>query len=160
MSPYQISRRTVEGFLLCRLAVFGRPFVKRFALCHQTVVCPALSVCPVMSVTLVYCGIGRSTPTELGLGSCELLGQPKRHCVRWVPSSPTPKGDRAPQFSAHVYYDQTAGWIKIPLGTEVALGTGHIVQDRDPAPPPPRGTAPNFWTYLLWPKGWIKMSLG
>jgi len=29
----------------------GRPFVKRFALCYQTVVCPVL-----LSVTLVYCG--------------------------------------------------------------------------------------------------------
>ena len=37
------------------LVVFGRPFVKRFALCYQTVVC--LSVCPNrLSVTLVYCG--------------------------------------------------------------------------------------------------------
>ena len=27
------------------LVVFGRPFVKRFALCYQTVVCPVLSVC-------------------------------------------------------------------------------------------------------------------
>jgi len=34
--------------------VFGRPFVKRFALCYQTVVCPlCLSV---LSATLVYCG--------------------------------------------------------------------------------------------------------
>jgi len=43
-------------FLSC--AVFRRPFVKRFALCYQTVVC--LSVClsclSVLSVTLVYCG--------------------------------------------------------------------------------------------------------
>jgi len=31
--------------------VFGQPFVKRFALCYQTIVYP---VC--LSVTLVYCG--------------------------------------------------------------------------------------------------------
>ena len=29
----------------------------------------------------------------------------------------------------------------MPLGTEVDLGPGHIVLDRDPAPPPERGTA-------------------
>jgi len=29
--------------------VFGRPFVKRFALCYRT------AVCPVLSVTLVDC---------------------------------------------------------------------------------------------------------
>jgi len=27
--------------------IFGRPFVKRFTLCYQTVVCPVLSVCDV-----------------------------------------------------------------------------------------------------------------
>ena len=31
--------------------IFGRSFVKRFALCYRTVVCPILSV---LSVTLVY----------------------------------------------------------------------------------------------------------
>ena len=34
-----------------------------------------------------------------------------------------------PHFSAHVYYGQTAGWIKIPLGTDVGLGPGDIVLD-------------------------------
>jgi len=31
------------------------------------------------------------------------------------------KGEH-PQFSVHVYYAQTAGWMKTPLGTEVDLG--------------------------------------
>jgi len=35
---------------------FGRPFVKRFALCYRTVVSPALYVLSVLSVALVYCG--------------------------------------------------------------------------------------------------------
>jgi len=60
------------------IACFGRPFVKRFALCYRTVVC--------LSVTLVYCS-------------------------------------------------QTVGWIKMPLGTELGLGPGHIVLDRNPASP-------------------------
>ena len=45
---------------------------------------------------------------------CHLEGgrpQPKRHCVRWGPSS-LPKRGRSPQFSAYVYYGQTAGRIK------------------------------------------------
>ena len=37
-----------------------------------------------------------------------------------------------PQFSAHVHCGQTAGWIKIALGTEAGLGPGHIVLDGDP----------------------------
>jgi len=37
-----------------------------------------------------------------------------------------------------LYCGQTAGWIKMPLDTEVGLGPGEIVLDGDPAPPPPR----------------------
>ena len=33
----------------------------------------------------------------------------------------------APQFSVHVCCGQTAGWIKMPLGTMVGLGPGNIV---------------------------------
>jgi len=44
-----------------------------------------------------------------------------------------------PQFSAHVYCGQTAGWIKMPLNMEVGLGSGHIVLDVDPAPLPKKG---------------------
>ena len=43
------------------------------------------------------------------------------------PASPTPKRDQSPQFVAHVCCGQTAGWIKMPLGTKVGLGPGHIV---------------------------------
>jgi len=39
---------------------------------------------------------------------------------------------------------QTVGWIKMKLGTQVGLGPGHILLDRDPAPLPQRATAPNF----------------
>jgi len=68
--------------------------------------------------------------------------RPGHHCVRCGPSY-TPRG-AAPQISAHVCFDQTAGWIKISLGTKVGLGPGHIVLHGDPAPPPKRGAAPNF----------------
>ena len=50
------------------------------------------------------------------------------------------KGYRTrPQFSAHVYCGQTAGWIKMPLGREVGLDQSNIVLDGDP--------------------GWMKMPL-
>jgi len=39
-----------------------------------------------------------------------------------------------PHFSVHVYC-QTAGWIKMPLGTEVDLSPGDIVLHGDPGPP-------------------------
>ena len=62
--------------------------------------------------------------------------QPTQLCVRWGPSSPPKKGAQPPQFSAHVYCGQTAGWTKTALGMEVGIGPGHIVQDGDPAPLP------------------------
>ena len=47
---------------------------------------------------------------------------------------PQKKGTALTQFLAHVYCDQTAGWMKTPLGTDVDLGPGHSVLDWDPAP--------------------------
>ena len=59
---------------------------------------------------------------------------------------PPPNRRTGPQFSVHVYCDQTAGWMKTPLGSEVHLGPDHIVLDGDPAPlSKRRGRAPNFW---------------
>jgi len=43
-----------------------------------------------------------------------------------------------------------AGLIKMPLGTEVGLGPGHIVLDGNPAPSE-GAQPPNF--LLLWPNG-------
>jgi len=48
---------------------------------------------------------------------------------------PQKRGTVAPHFSAHVCCGQTAGWFKMPLGTEVGLRLGHIVLDGDPATP-------------------------
>jgi len=45
----------------------------------------------------------------------------------------------SPQFSAHVYCGQVAGWIKVALEVEVGLGPGYIMLDGDPAPLPTRG---------------------
>ena len=45
-----------------------------------------------------------------------------------------PKKGHSPQFLPHVYCGQRAGWIKMPLGREVGLGSGDIVLDGDQAP--------------------------
>jgi len=75
--------------------------------------------------------------------------------------APTKKGHSPPKFSAHVYCGQMARWIKIPLSTEVGLGSRYIVLDRDPAPPK-RGTAPQFSAHVYYGQTavWIKMPLG
>ena len=51
--------------------------------------------------------------------------------------APLPERGQRPQFSAHVCFGQTAGWINMPLGMEVGLGPGHIVVDGDQLPPSP-----------------------
>ena len=56
-----------------------------------------------------------------------------------------------------------AGWIKMPLGTEVGLDPSNIVLDRDPArPPPKRRQSPQFSAHVYCGQtaGWIKMPLG
>jgi len=69
----------------------------------------------------------------------------------------------APQFSAHVYSDQTAGRTKMPLGTDVDLAQGDIVLDGDTAPSSPqKGHNPQFSAHVYSGKTaeWIKMLLG
>jgi len=67
----------------------GRPFVKRFAIFYQTVVCPVLS-CPVcLSMTFVHCGqtvgwIKMKLGMQVGLGP--------EHIVLDGNPAPRPKG--------------------------------------------------------------------
>jgi len=68
--------------------------------------------------------------------------RPRQLCVTWESSSPSKQRGHSPSpIFGHVYCGQTAGCIRIPLGTEVGLGQGNIVLDGDPAPPK-RGRAP------------------
>jgi len=67
---------------------------------------------------------------------CAEVGLSLRDIVFDVDPAPPRKKVTAPtQFLAHVYYGQTAGWMKMPLCTEVNPDPGDIVLDRDPAPP-------------------------
>jgi len=70
---------------------------------------------------------------------------------------PLPQKGQSPQFLAHLYCGQTAGWIKMALGAEVDLGPANIVLDGDPTPPPQkREHSPLiFGQCLLWPNGWM-----
>jgi len=89
--------------------------------------------------------------------------RPRRHCVRWGPSSPFPKkgAEPPPHFLAHVYCDQTAGWIKMALGMEVGLDSGHIVLDGTQLTSPKRGQSPQFSAHFCCGQtaGCIKMPL-
>jgi len=77
------------GRFLRHSVIFGRPFVKRFAICYRTVV---LSVCPV-------CNIGVLWPNGWMDQDATWYGgrpRPSRHCVRWAPSSIPRKGAQQP----------------------------------------------------------------
>jgi len=88
-----------------RTIIFGRPFVKRFALCYQTVVCLS---CPVLSVTFVHCGqtVGR---TKMKLGMQVGLGH--GHNVLDGDHSTSPKGDRAPSPIFGPFLLWPNGWM-------------------------------------------------
>ena len=116
----------------------GRPFVKRFALCYQTV------VYPVLSLTLAYCGqtagwIKMALVMEVGLG-------PGHDVIDGDPA-PLPKRRQSPQFSAHFYCGQTAGCIKMPIGTwyRVRPQPRRLCVRWRPSSPPKKGGQPlNF----------------
>jgi len=90
--------------------------------------------------------------------------QPRRLCVRWRPSPlPQKVAEPPPQFSAHIYCGQTAGCIKMPLGTDVGLlNSGDFLLDGDPVPSPKRGRNPQFSAHVYCGQtaGWMKMPLG
>ena len=68
--------------------VFGRPFVKRFALCYQTVVLSCLSC-------LSVCDVHALWPNGwIDQDETWHAGRPRLwpHCIRWGPSYPLPKG--------------------------------------------------------------------
>jgi len=128
--------------------LFGRPFVKRFALCYRSVVCLSC-----LSVTLVHCGqtvrwIKTKLGMRVGLGSGQIV-------LDGDPPPPPPEG-HSPQFSGHICCGQMDALIKMLLGMEVNLGTGDFVLDGDAAPPPKKGAQHQiFGPCLLWPNGWM-----
>jgi len=139
--------------------VSGRQFVKRFALCYHTIVCPVCLSC--LSATLVYCGqtVGQ-IKTKLGM----LAGLGPGHIVLDGDPAPLPKRGRSPQFSAHICCGQMAGFVKMVLGMEVGLGPGDFLLDGDPIPPPKEGAKPppQFSAHVHCGRtaGWIKVALG
>ena len=125
-------------------SILGRQLVKRFALCYRTVVSPVcLSVCDVAALW----PNGWIDQDETWHG-----GRPRHqpHCLRWGLSYPLPppkkKGGGTAAFPTFrpMYCSQTAGWIVMPLGTDVDLGSGYIVLDGDPDSPKRDIAAPSF----------------
>jgi len=81
-------------------SVFGRPFVKRFTLCYRSIV---LFVC--LSVCLSDCNVRALWPngwTDQDETWHAGRPWPWPHCVRWGPSSPSPKGAQPPIFGPYL----------------------------------------------------------
>jgi len=124
-------------------------------------------------------------------GTCHEGGPWSRpHCSRWDPAPLLKKGaEPPPQFRpifgrlfalccqtvvcpiclscvsvTLVYFRQTLGPIKMPLGMKVGFDPGDFVLDRDPAQSPKRGRSPlpkfSAHVYCGQTTGWIKMILG
>jgi len=133
--------------------IFGRPFVKRFTLCYQSVVCP---VC--LSVTLVYCGqtVGW-IKMKLGM---QVGFSPGHIVLDGDPPVPSQKGTEPPIFGPCLLWPK-GFWIKMPLGMEVGLGPGHILLEGDPTQLPKWGTGPQFLDHICCGQmaGWIKIPL-
>jgi len=72
--------------------------------------------------------------SRLGPGHTVLDGDP----------APLSQKGAEPQFSAHLYCGQTAGYIKMPLDMEVGLIPGDSLLDGDPASLRKRGRSPQF----------------
>jgi len=89
--------------------------------------------------------------------------RPRRHCVRWGPSSTSPKGSGAhsPIFGPCLLWPN--GWMdQDGTGMEVGLGSGHIVLDGNPATLPKNGQSRQFSAHFYCGEtaGCIKMPLG
>ena len=138
---------------------FGRLFLKRFALCYQTVVlsCPVLSCLSVLSVTLVYCGqtvgwIKMKLGMQVGLGLTTLC-----YMGSFGDTATPPQIGTTPQFSAHICCGQMAGGIKCHLVGGRPRPKRHCVI-WGPSSPPQKGAELHpeiFGPCLLWPNSWM-----
>ena len=80
------------------------------------------------------------------------------------PAHPPLKGHSLPEFSVNIRCGQTAGWTKMPLGTEGNVGSGDVVLDAVVvAPPSPyKGHSPQFSVHVYCGQtaGWMKTPHG
>jgi len=134
------------------LPVFGRPFIKQFALCYQTVV---LSSCLVCLSVLSVCDIGVLWQT-VGWNKIKLgmeVGLGPGHNVTWRPNAP--QRPQPPIIGLYLLW--TNGWMD-----QNATWYGGRHQPKrhcvrwGPSSPPKKGTEPTiFGPRVLWPRGCI-----
>jgi len=87
------------------------------------------------------------------LGMEDRTGQTVAQATLCSIETQLPPGKGTPtlaQFLTHVYCGQTAGWIKMPLCTEVYIGAGEVVLDGVAVPPPLKGAHPKFPVHVYY----------
>ena len=137
---------------MCFVQVFGRPLVKWFALCYRSV----LSVCNLgvlwpnswmdRDTTWCPCLLWPNGSIDQDATWYEGRRRPRRHCVRWRPSSPPPKkrGTALPNFWSMFLWPN--GWID----EDTTWYEGrhrprpHYVRWGPNSPPSKKGTSSNF----------------
>ena len=138
----------------CVLSVFGRPFVKRFALCYRTVVCPVCLSCPVCNVGVSWPNVWSDQDETWHAGR----PRPWQHCVRWGPRMSPPKATNSPppifgpyMLSPNGSMDQDATWYE-----DRPRPKRHCVRLGPSSPFPQMGTShPILGPCLLWPNGYM-----
>jgi len=76
-----VRRALVEVYTFSVLLLFERPFVKQFALCSRTVVCPVLSACDIAV-------LWPNSWTDQGATWHGDRPRPRPHCIKWGPNYP------------------------------------------------------------------------
>jgi len=118
--PVCLSAVYLKNDVACKVrTIFGRPLqVTEFALCYGTVVLSVL--CPVSNVDILLPNGWMDQDATLYGGR----SRPRRHCVRWGPTSPLERGTAGPHFSAHVTKRSSISatchlwsWLGLPLTT-------------------------------------------
>jgi len=129
-------------FHTCLITSYDKTYVRtaRFTLCYQTVVC--LSVCNVA----VLWPNGWMDPDETWHAGRPWLSS---HCVRWGPSSSSPKGAQPPIFGRYLLWPNGC-MDQYATCREVGVGPGHTVRWGPALSPPKKGhSRPIFGPCLL-----------
>ena len=130
------------------ISVFERPFVKRFAVCYQTVVCLSCSVC---NVGVLWPNGSNKLGMEVGLGPGHIV-------LDGDPAPLTKKGPKPPIFGQCLLWpngwmDYDATWYGVR-----SRPRRHCVRWGPSCPSPKRGKPPIFGPCLLWPNGWMNQD--
>jgi len=120
---------------------FGRPFVKRLALCYRTVVLSACLSCRVCDIGILW---PNGWMDEDETCHTDRLRQWPQ-CLRWGPTYSSQKGDADPNFRPMSVVAKWLHGLRYHLVWSIGLCPSDFVLDGDPVPLLKKGAEPpNF----------------